>query len=77
MGVLDGLALSSLIFALFRGLVAGLVVALLPTGTLEGDRLGVALLFGEPTEEEGVGVLEEERDVGILPTEEEEPVVLR
>lgn len=75
LGVLEGLALSSRTFALFRGLVAGLA-ELLPTGTFEGDRLGVALLFGDPTEE-GVGVLEEEREVGILPTEEEELAVLR
>lgn len=61
LGLLVGLALSSLFFA---GALFGLLV-LLGRGTFEGERLAEFTFEGEDlTEEDGVLVLEEAREVG-------------
>lgn len=61
LGLLAGLALSSLFFA---GALLGLLV-LLGRGTFEGERLVELTLEGDDlTEEDGVLVLEEAREVG-------------
>lgn len=58
------------------GLPAGLA-EFLAKGTFDGDRFAELVLLGEDfAVEEGVDVLEEERDVGILPPKDGEPGIL-